>query len=116
MSLTSQFIENPKKLYQHLNQLRKVKRGIPKLLCDGRLTETTTEAANVLRSQYASVFTQTSARTGGLLDELPESAVSLEHVTFTPEKVRTKLLRLRPYSSPGIDNIYPRGLKTLADC
>ena len=117
VSLTNQFVKNPKKLYQHLNCLRKVKHGIPKLQSLTSLTETAVEAAEVLRSQYASVFTGTSTGPSGPFLEGPDvTECTLEYVDFTPAKVRMKLLHLRQHSSPGIDNIHPKVLTALADC
>ena len=110
--LASKFCSNKKLLYQHINQQRKVQRGIPPLATPEGPTRTAEEAANALRSQYNSVFQYSSEFEE--IQRSPNQTASLSQVKFTPDAVMKKLLKLRCNTSPGVDDINPRMLKETA--
>ncbi|CAH8546386.1 unnamed protein product [Dicrocoelium dendriticum] len=111
--LTERMVSNHKLLYQHVNNLRKVKRGIPPLQTPDGMTLTTEDAANALRLQYASNFQCIP------WSSVPLSAAviqpKLTHITFTAGMVLKKLLCMRKHSSPGIDNIHPKSLAVMGE-
>ena len=110
--LAHKFCSNKKLLYKHINQQRKVQRGIPPLTTPEGSTRTAKEAANALRSQYNSVFQ--CSRESEELQRSPIHTASLSHVKFTADAVLKKLMTLRSNTSPGVDGINPRMLKETA--
>ena len=80
---------------------------------DGSIATEDSNKAGVLNSFFSSMFTDEN-------DEVPQASVNysgpmLEEVKVTPELVKRKLKKLRPYSSPGPDQIHPRVLFETAE-
>ncbi|VDP92339.1 unnamed protein product [Echinostoma caproni] len=113
--LRRKFISNPKLLYKHINAARKVNSGVPALRLAERVSVTTKEADEMLKRQYAQVFTA-PANTGLRLPLSLEdtSQPVLTTIDFPPEIVASKLQCLKRNSSPRVDNIHSQTLINLA--
>lgn len=115
-NLVERFKTNPKLLYKHVNQLRKVKHGIPSLDGAKGPTETLEESVNVLLKQFASISsTSNNPATCASKPESPSGGSSvLQRIIFDPSNVQRKISTLRVNAAPGIDGISPKTLKSLA--
>ena len=97
--------ENPKFFWSFANSKRKTKSRIPPLRKeDGSLTDDPKEKAELLQTQYTSVFSDPSKVTvRDCIDHLPEPNIFLSDLDFTPECLESALAELDPYcgSPPG---------------
>ena len=73
------------------------------------------EQANILHRWYCSVFTREDLGNIPEAVDVYEGADTLEEVVITREKVKKKLVNLKPKSAPGPDKISPAVLHSLAD-
>ncbi|KAF8569673.1 hypothetical protein P879_05895 [Paragonimus westermani] len=112
-SLARRFAANPKYLYKHINSMRRVKPGITTPNTPTGTVTTLTQAADVLRAQYVSVFTSASKHTPLILTIY--FGPSLTDIEFTSSNVISKLLHLKVNTSTGKDGFRPRVLKGRAN-
>ncbi|CAH8526568.1 unnamed protein product [Dicrocoelium dendriticum] len=110
--LMEKLCSNPKLLYRHVNNLRRVKRGIPALHTAYGLAQTAQEAANVLGQQLCRTFQ--SAQSSYILPKQITPPSGFNHISFTSAAVVKRLMSLREFSSPGADGIRPKTLKVAA--
>ena len=107
--------ENTKAFWRYVNSAKKTRSSIPNLKrTDGIFTSSDQQKADALNQQFASVFTTED------LSNLPQAEPLdlqhlLENIDITEDKVKAKLLKLRPDKAPGPDQVHPYVLKTLAD-
>ena len=109
--------ENPKQFWSHVNSKRKCKENIkPLLKTDGTYATSNKDKAEVLSSQFSSVFTKED------LINMPKvepgewsEGCFLADIVITEEAVKNKLKALNPNKARGPDSFYPRVLKELAE-
>ena len=73
------------------------------------------EMANILNSFFCSVFTEEDMANFPEPDLQYHGEDPLTNVTFTSEKVKEKLSRLKPSAAPGPDRVWAKVLHSLAD-
>ena len=73
------------------------------------------DQANILNRWYCSVFTREDLENVPEAVDVYDGPDTLEEVVITSEKVKKKLLNLKPKSAPGPDKISPAVLQSLAD-
>ena len=97
--------ENSKFFWSFANSKRKIKSRIPPLRKEnGSLTEDPKEKAELLQTQYTSVFSDPSKVTvRDCIDHLLEPNIFISDLDFTPECLESALAELDPYcgSPPG---------------
>ena len=106
---------NPKVFWKYAKSRQKTRQTIPtSIRKDGSKSSTAQEKADTLNEFFASVFTEegTSNIPAPKNCRINDSLTSIE---FTPNLVRTKLINLNPYKSPGHDNWHPYFLRELTD-
>ncbi|KAF8566428.1 hypothetical protein P879_09221 [Paragonimus westermani] len=111
--LARRFAANPKYLYKYINSMRRVKPGITTLTTPTDTVTTPTQAADVLWTQYVSVFTPASNHTP--LIPTIHFGPSPTDIEFTPSNVISKLLHFKVSTSTGKDGFHPRVLKGCAN-
>ncbi|CAH8638661.1 unnamed protein product [Dicrocoelium dendriticum] len=104
LSLAKSFADNPKVFFKHIASLTKSRAAVGSLLRPvGNTTTSDKEAAELLKTQYESVF-GTFARS--TMEGANFTPIAARHpVQFTSEKVLEKLKKLRTDKSPGLDGI-----------
>ena len=110
-SMVQKFKNDRKLLYKSVNNVRKVKHGIPSLLSEDGLTGSPKETADALIKQFNSVTTLCSDVT---YVSNQSRTVGLSHIVFFPSMVARKLSTLRQNTAPGIDGLRPKVLKAIA--
>ena len=81
---------------------------------DGKLTNDDEEMAVILNKFFSSVFSDEGNTPVPSLNNLP-TVTSLDNLAFTESKVKIKIDKLNPSSSPGPDGITARVLKEMRD-
>ena len=71
--------------------------------------------ANLLNSFFCSVFTREDTSSMPEAEQLYTGTDPLMEVEITEDKVKSKLVSLKPSSAPGPDSMWPRVLNRLAD-
>ena len=107
--------ENVNAFWRYVNSSRKSKKSIPDLIKPDKSKATTDlEKAEVLNSQFSSVFTSEDLSN---LPALPEVNIlqTLDSITITHASIIKKLKNLRSDKAPGPDGVHPHLLKTLAN-
>ena len=107
--------ENVNAFWRYVNSNRKKRKSIPDLIKTDKSKATTDlEKAEVLNSQFSSVFTSEDLST---LPEFPEVNIlkTLDTISITEVSIAKKLKKLRSDKSPGPDDVHPHLLKTFAD-
>ena len=113
--LAAEIKENCKAFWKYAGSKRKLKRAIPKLLRkDGSTAETDKEKADVLNSQFTSVFTQEDLHNVPEFENI-EMASKLSSITVTEEILLKHLKSLRIDKAAGPDDVHPFILKNLAE-
>ncbi len=103
---------NSKPFWKYIKSKRQENIGIAPLLKDGKLHSDSTEKANILNTQFQSVFTQDD---GSLIPRLQgESYPDIDNLTITTPGVQKLLEKINPQKASGPDNIPDRVLKELA--
>ena len=101
-----------KKFWGYIKALRKDSSGVAPLKKDGVLISDARSKANILNTQYASVFTQEDISNIPELDRSPHPHIS---TTSISEKGVKKLLdNLNPNKAAGPDQLNPRFLKEIS--
>jgi hypothetical protein len=102
---------SPKTLFNYLQRRNKSTTGIPPLRShdSNELITEDADKANLLASQFASVFT--------IEDDILHFGANegLQDIPFEIESVKSLLLTLKPSSAPGPDDIHPLFLRAMAD-
>ena len=103
--LINKFNMNPKAFYIYVKSKQKIKAYIPHLKINGNSTTANNlETAEVLNSFFQSTFTHKNT------DEVPafssRSDVCITDITVTKDMVFEKLSKLKPFKSPGPDEIH----------
>ncbi|CAH8500892.1 unnamed protein product [Dicrocoelium dendriticum] len=111
-SLVEKFSSNPKLLYRHVNNLRRVKRSIRTQHTACGLAQTAQEAANVLGQQFGRTFH--TAQSSYILPKQITPSSGLNHTSLTSAAVLKRLMSPREFNSPGADDIHPKALKVVA--
>ena len=108
---------NPKSFWSHTRRKLKTKCSVALLLEDVKnkssLKFKDKEKANILQKQFSSVFTKEPEGTIPTIGKGTNSV--LKDISITVEMVRLHLLKLNVNKSCGLDEIYPRMLRELAD-
>lgn len=103
---------HPKEFWRFINSRRKTKQSINSLKRqDGTVTTDSTEMAELLNKQFASVFTNEDLTTLPTMSPHRSPGTTLETITITPEAVADKLKKLDVNKTPGLDGIHPRLLR-----
>ena len=106
--------ENPKAMWSYLKQNRSNRVSVGPLKDGDRLVTDDKEMAELLNSAFCSFFT--AEDTTNLPEaEHPFQGQPLTSVTFSMEKVRKKLRKLKPSAAPGPDKVWTRILHKFAD-
>ena len=112
--VASQLKRNPKQFWRYTNSRIKTRTGIGVIQdTDGRLANNDAEKAELLNKFFSSVFTREN------LANIPQppnifEGPHLDDISITDDMVRTKLVKLKPTSSPGPDGVHPRILRETA--
>ena len=108
---------NPKAFLSHTRRKLKTKCSVAPLLEDVKTKSSLKfkdkEKANILQTQFSSIFTKEPEGTIPTIDKRRNSV--LQDISVTVEMVRLHLLKLNVNKSCGPDEIYPRMLRELAD-
>ena len=107
--------QNINAFWRYVNSNRKSKKPIPDLVKPDKSKATTDiEKAEVLNSQFSSVFTSEDLFN---LPQPPEVSLfqELNTISITPLLITKKLKNLRSDKAPGPDGVHPHLLKTLPD-
>ena len=110
-SMVQKFKNDRKLLYKSVNDVRKVKHGIPPLMSESGLTDSPKETADALIRQFNSVTTFCS---GATYVSNPIGMAGLSQIVFTPSTVARKLSTLRQNTAPGIDGLRPKVIRAIA--
>ena len=113
--VASETKNNVNAFWRYVNSNRKKKKSIPDLVKSDKSKATTDpEKAEVLNSQFSSVFTSEDLST---LPEFPDVNIlqTLDTISVTQASISKKLKNLRSDKSPGPDGVHPHLLKTFAD-
>ena len=107
--LTKELKKDPKPFWRYCNSRVKSQAKVGKITRpDGTIAKETEEKVAELSAFFSSVFTEED-------NELPTpeqvSTESIESLTITQDKVRSKLKGLSGSKTPGRDNIHPRSSK-----
>ena len=111
--LTKELKKDPKPFWRYCNSRVKSQAKVGKITRpDGTIAKETEEKVAELSAFFSSVFTEEDKEV-----PTPEqvSTESIESLTITQDKVRSKLKGLSGSKTPGPDNIHPRILKETAD-
>ena len=103
----------PKSFYAYINSAKKARSKIGPFKKEGAVVTDPKEQAEILNSQYASVFT----RDDGVIDEWNGNSqqICLNEVEITEEKVRNAIDKLNEQSASGPDGIPARVIKELKE-
>ena len=82
---------------------------------DNKLVTDSKEQANVLNNWYCSVFTREDTSQVPEAAEVFQGNDTLEDMVITRDRVKKKLLALKPKSAPGPDKISPAVMQSMAD-
>ena len=105
---------NVNAFWNYVNSNRKTKKSIPNLKkSDGSKAETDLEKAEVLNSQFSSVFTKEDISNLPTTPQL-DLKQELTSVHISPPMIAKKLKNLRSDKSPGPDGVHPHLLKTFS--
>lgn len=106
--------QNPKAFWQYSNSRLKTKPRIDDLKQEnGPPATTDPDKAQVLSDFFSSVYSREDC--SAIPDPVSTfEGIPLDQITITPALVESKLVNLRPTSSPGPDGIHPKILKELA--
>ena len=113
--LAGESSKNPKKFYSYMKSKTSNKESVGPLKDDSgnEITEEI-EMARTLNSFFGSVFTEEN--TENIPNPEPvHVGAGMTDVTFTTEKVKVKINKLKPFSAPGPDGITARTLITFVD-
>ena len=108
--------KNPKAFWSYMKKKTSNRVAVGPLKDDQeRMVTDSREQANILNRWYCSVFTRED--TGHIPEavDVYEGSDILEEVDITRDKVKKKLLNLKPKSAPGPDKISPAVLHSMAD-
>ena len=107
--------KNPKAFYSYIKKKtsNKVTVGPLKNAEDNLVTDDK-EMAEILNIHYCNMFTREELSTMPRVESLFQGDGILSTVNITPEKVETKLKKLKPTSAPGPDKVWSRILHDLA--
>ena len=108
--------KNPKAFYSYIKKKtsNKVTVGPLKNAEDNLVTDDK-EMAEILNIHYCNMFTREELSTMPRVESLFQGDGMLSTVNITPEKVETKLKKLKPTSAPGPDKVWSRILHDLAE-
>ena len=116
LNIANQSMSNPKVFWRFARDRLKTKIGVAPLLCNpddpGTLRHSDEEKADILQSQFCSVFTREPE---GEIPQLePRIGERLERLVITHEWVLKALMKTNITKSCGPDELHPRMLKELA--
>ena len=116
LKIANQSMSNPKVFWRFARDRLKTKIGVAPLLCNpddpGTLRHSDEEKADILQSQFCSVFTREPE---GEIPQLePRIGERLERLVITHEWVLKALIKTNITKSCGPDELHPRMLKELA--
>ena len=107
---------NPKAFWSYMKKNTSNRVSVGPLKDDqDKLVTDSKEQANILNRWYCSVFTREDTSNVPEAVDVYDGNDILEEVVITREKVRKKLLSLKPKSAPGPDKISPAVLHSMAD-
>ena len=107
---------NPKAFWSYMKKKTSNRVSVGPLKDDqDKLVTDSKEQANILNRWYCSVFTREDTSNVPEAVDVYDGNDILEEVVITREKVRKKLLSLKPKSAPGPDKISPAVLHSMAD-
>ena len=96
---------NPKAFFRYINSKKSNRENIGPLKIDNVIVDDDNGIANNLNSFFSSVFTIEDIESVPDITRLKESVDDLSDICFHELVVKKKLLNLKPFSSPGPDNI-----------
>ena len=115
-NISKEIKNNNKLFWRYVNSQRKSKASIPDLKRkDGTYATTDADKAEILNSQFSSVFTREDLTNIPTFEPV-ECHTLLETLTTTPAKVEKNLKKLRTDKSCGPDKVHPFLLNKLAKC
>ena len=108
--------KNSKLFWSYMKQKTSNRVTVGPLVRDRLVNADDKDMCDVLNQQYCSVFTREDlTRLPDVEQNFPYSEDhELQDVSFTKEKVKAKLAKLKPSSAPGPDKIWPRVLQRLS--
>ena len=105
---------NPKKFWGFIKSKRKDAYGVSPLKGqDGGTYSDAKSKANILNSQFSSVFNKNEP--GNIPDKGPSPHKSMDKITVSVKGVFKLLINIKPHKATGPDNIPGRLLKELAN-
>ena len=108
--------KNPKGLFSYLKKKRNNKESVGPLKDSTGATVTDDSSmANVLNCFFSSVFTEEDLNNLPVPKKMYHGNNPLNRVEFSEELVKEKLVKLKLYSAPGPDGLWPRVIHNLAD-
>ena len=107
--------KNPKAFWSYMKKKTSNRVNVGPLRDGNKVVTDSREQANILNRWYCSVFTREDTSHVPEARDVFEGSEQLEEVEITREKVRKKLLTLKPKSAPGPDKISPAVLQSMAD-
>ena len=107
--------KNSKQFYSYLKKKTSNRVTVGPLKEGEELVTDHQQMANILNSFFCSVFTEEDMQNFPEIGQQYQGDEPLINVTFTSEKVREKLTKLKPSAAPGPDKIWAKVLHSLAD-
>ena len=111
-SLSREVKSNPKAFFSYVKYKLNFKNAIPDLVGNGKIISNDNGKAKAFTMFFKSFFTEESAC---FPDFNLNVKSSIEHFSFTKDKIRKKLDNLSPYKSSGADELHPKILKALSN-
>ena len=103
--------EHPQRLYSYIKSLKTENVGVAPLLSSDHLTSDAQEKAELLNSQFVSVF---SVDDGKPLPALPTATTKMNKIIIDPDGVCALLLKIKPHCAGGPDDIPAKILQLFA--
>ena len=113
--LAKQAKKNPKAFYSYLKSNTANRQSVGPLKDKDNIVSDDKEMVELLNAFFTSVFTEEDLSNVPQIDKL-YNGDPLTSVSFLPEQVKEKILKVRTTSAAGPDKFYPRLLKEAADC
>ena len=106
--------ENPKLFWKHISLHKPGRHSVPDLENNSSVSSCTSEKANLLNKQFASVFSKDDLQSALPPAEQAHTAFPMLHPLITVEEVTKQLKELDANKSTGHDGLSPRLLKELS--
>ena len=110
---SNRFNKQPKNLFSYMKSQKNENTGIAPLRSEGALHSEPTKKANILNTQFQSVFTSESNI--NIPDKGPSPHPKMSNITITVQGIKKLLQGINPNKAIGPDNISGKILKEKSD-